>query len=133
MAREKLILVISTIDREHNFLGLFDSVKKNWVFEEEFLAATAEEFFPIFKKLIKQAVLEKIMVVIVNQTDGSFSGLRLQSAIANSLKIANPKLKLYSIEAKNIADLKNKIVKNINLKKEKGFVFPRYQKPASIH
>lgn len=133
MVNAKLILVISTLDREHNFLGLFDQSKKTWIKELEFKVNGAEEFFPIFKDLIYKKTLLNIDAVIIEQARGSFSGLRLETAIANSLKIKNKNLALFSIRAEDIKDLRMKVVENKGLIKAQDFIYPEYPGLASIH
>jgi hypothetical protein len=133
MVKQKLILVLSTVDKSHNFLGLFDEAKKIWLKNKEFKADIAEEFFLIFKKELPLSFLDNLEKIIVNQADGSFSGLRLSCAVANSLKIAFPSLKLFSTKAQNATVLKSNVEKRIGLKEEKEFIFPRYSGPASIN
>ncbi|MDD3773691.1 MAG: hypothetical protein PHW50_00155 [Patescibacteria group bacterium] len=129
----KLILIISTLDRDHNFLGLFDQGLNIWKKQLEFSACGSEEFFPIFKKFVSQKQLLNLKAVVIEQGCGSFSGLRLEAAIANSLKIKNNNLQLFSVKADNIQDLKTKIIKNKDLISVVDFIFPEYPGQASIH
>lgn len=129
----RLVLVISTLDREHNFLGLFDQNKKIWIKELEFRACGAEEFFPIFKEFISLKILLNLEMVVAEQARGSFSGLRLQTAVVNSLKIKNKNLELFGIKAKNLGDIKRKVVNNQDLVKTKNFLYPEYPGSFSIH
>ena len=129
---EQLTLVVSTINKEHNFLGLFDEAKKVWLKEREFQANGAEELFLIWKKMFPLKSLANLKKVVIDQSAGSFSGLRLSLAVTNSLKIAYPKVKLFSTKAQNILILKKNVEKNIDIKEEKDFALPEYSHKPSI-
>jgi len=127
---QKFYLIISTANPENNFLGLTD-LNLRYFKRKKFRAPTSEEFFKIWKKFLNIKDFCNIFAIIVHQGSGSFSGLRLGATVANGIKIAYPKIKLYKIKTKNL----NEFTKKINNKKFQPvpcFIKPEYPQSKSI-
>jgi len=129
---QKLILVLSTIRNEDNFIGIFDEANKNWLVAHEFESAISEDFFKIWLKNMAKIKASQIVKIVVDQSEGSFSGARLSTAIANSFKIAFPQIKLFSLKAIEIKVLKKEIGNGRLGLKIKGFIYPKYHRDPSI-
>lgn len=126
----KVLLVISASFPEENFLGLREN--SNWKWKKKFSAPRSEDFFAVWRQKVPLSLVEKLSGVVVHQGAGSFSGLRLSATVANALRLAFPKLKLFVAEGKTLKDFLRQVEQG-KFRSEKKFIMPRYPQPPSIH
>ena len=130
MAQKIKYLAVVTGEAENNFLGFLDA-EMNFLRKIKFKAQTSEEFFAKWRQKVKLCTLAKLSGIIVHQGAGTYSGLRLSSVVANSIKIAYPQIKLFSIRAENLKNFLD-LIESKKWGKAEKFILPQYPALPSI-